>query len=75
MLRVLNPTLTSVKLGRFIRKWRLHYALLTVAANLAAILVVLFVFPDVSNLWVSLFVLFGSFSASLTGLADLLDEE
>ena len=35
-------------------------------------LLVVFVFPDVSNLWVSIFVLFGAFTASVTTLGDML---
>jgi hypothetical protein len=33
---------------------------------------VVVVFPDVSNLWISIFVLFGAFTASATTLADML---
>jgi hypothetical protein len=40
--------------------------------NLVAIATVVLVFPEVSNLWVSIFVLFSGFTASVTALGDLL---
>jgi hypothetical protein len=60
------------KLVAFIKRYRLAWAVLTLAANAIAIGMVVFVFPDVSNLWISIFVLFGAFTASVTTLGDML---
>jgi hypothetical protein len=60
------------KLVALIKRYRISWAVVTLAANALAILVVVFVFPDVSNLWVSIFVLFGAFTASVTTLGDML---
>jgi sugar phosphate permease len=60
------------KLVRFIKAYRIHWAVLTMVLNLAAIVLVVFVFPEVSNLWVSIFVLVGAFTASVTSLGDML---
>jgi hypothetical protein len=60
------------KLVAFIKRYRIAWAVITLAANALAIGLVVFVFPDVSNLWVSIFVLFGAFTASVTTLGDML---
>ena len=60
------------KLVAVIKKYRISWAVLTLTANALAIALVVFVFPDVSNLWVSIFVLFGAFTASVTTLGDML---
>lgn len=60
------------KLVDFIKKYRMWWAVVTVAWNVLAILTVIFVFPNVSNLWVSIFVLAGGLSASIVALSDLL---
>ena len=60
------------KLVAFIKRYRISWAVITLAANALAIGLVVFVFPDVSNLWVSIFVLFGAFTASVTTLGDML---
>lgn len=60
------------KLVDFIKRWRVEFAVATAVIYFAAILVLLFVFPDVSNLWVSIFVLASGFTAALTTLSDLL---
>lgn len=57
---------------RFIRRWRIPFALATVALQTGAVVLVVVVFPDVSNLWVSIFVLVSGLTAGLTSLADLL---
>lgn len=62
----------SSLLVRLIKSYRIHWAVFTMALNAAAIATVVFVFPDVSNLWVSIFVLVSGFSASVTSLGDLL---
>lgn len=60
------------RLVALIKRYRISWAVTTLAANALAILLVVFVFPDVSNLWVSIFVLFGAFTASVTTLGDML---
>jgi hypothetical protein len=60
------------KLVAFIKRYRIAWAVITLLLNALAILLVVFVFPDVSNLWVSVFVLFGAFTASATTLGDML---
>lgn len=55
-----------------IKRYRVEWAVLTLLVNALAIGMVVFVFPDVSNLWISIFVLFGAFTASVTTLGDLL---
>lgn len=60
------------KLVDFIKKWRVEWAVFTVITYVIALVIVIFVFPDVSNLWVSVFVLVSGFSAGLTTLSDLL---
>jgi len=60
------------KLVALIKRYRISWAVLTLALNALAIILVVFVFPDVSNLWVSIFVLFGAFTASVTTLGDML---
>ncbi len=60
------------KLVALIKRYRITWAVITLAANALAIGLVVFVFPDVSNLWVSIFVLFGAFTASVTTLGDML---
>ena len=60
------------KLVRFIKKWRIPFALLTAGLYATAIVLLVVVFPDVSNLWVSVFVLVSGFTAALTTVSDLL---
>jgi hypothetical protein len=60
------------RLVAIIKRYRIAWAVITLAANALAIGLVVFVFPDVSNLWVSIFVLFGAFTASVTTLGDML---
>jgi hypothetical protein len=55
-----------------IKRWRTEWAVFTVLTYLAAMILVIVVFPDVSNLWVSIFVLVSGFTAALTTLSDLL---
>lgn len=62
------------RLRRFISRWDLPFAMFTVALYGAAIPVLVVVFPDVSNLWVSVLVLFSGFTASVSALATLLKE-
>ena len=62
----------SSRLVSFIKDHRIEWALATAGLQLLAIGLVVFVFPDVSNLWVSIFVLVSGFTASVTALGDLL---
>ena len=55
-----------------IKKYRVLFAIATVLFNLGALLSVILVFPNVSNLWVSIFVLVSGFTASMLALGDLL---
>jgi hypothetical protein len=55
-----------------IKRYRILWAVLTLALNALALVLVVVVFPDVSNLWISIFVLFGAFTASVTTLGDML---
>lgn len=59
-------------LVRFIKRWRVPFAASSVLLYAVALVTVVFVFPDVSNLWVSIFVLVSGFTAGLATLADLL---
>lgn len=45
------------RLKAFVVKWEMAFYALAVIEALAALVAVVFVFPDVSNLWVSIFVL------------------
>ena len=60
------------KLVALIKRYRILWAVLTLALNALALVLVVVVFPDVSNLWISFFVLFGAFTASITTLGDML---
>ncbi len=64
--------MSSHRVRRFIARWELPFGVVTVALYAAAIPLVFVAFPDISNLWVSLLVLFSGFTASLTALASLL---
>ncbi len=58
--------------ARVIKRWRVPFAACSVAVYALALVVVVVVFPDVSNLWVSVFVLVSGFIAGMATLADLL---
>jgi len=60
------------KLVAVIKRYRVTFAVVTLLVNAVALLLVVLVFPNVSNLWISIFVLFGAFTASITTLGDLL---
>lgn len=60
------------RLVAVIKKYRLLFAAATVLFNAAALAAVVFVFPNVSNLWVSIFVLVSGFTSSMLALGDLL---
>lgn len=63
---------TKARLKRFIIRWELWWYGLTIALYLAAMALVVVVFPDVSNLWVSIFVLVGSFTAAVSAAASAI---
>src|SRR3954470_2099650 len=67
-----RPRPRPSKLVGVIKRYRIAWAVLTLALNAVAIGLVVFVFPDVSNLWISIFVLFAAFTASVTTLGDML---
>lgn len=65
-------TKTKRRLKAFIIRWELPWYVFTVVLFLVALGLVAVVFPDVSNLWVSLFVLFGSFTAAVGTMASAI---
>lgn len=65
----------SAAVRGFIAKWEVPFAVATVLLYGAAIPLVFLLFPDISNLWVSILVLFSGFTASLTALAGVLKTE
>lgn len=62
-------------LSRFVRRWRVPFAVITVLLQLLAVILVVVVFPDVSNLWVSVFVLLSGLATSVSALGALLAED
>jgi hypothetical protein len=56
---------------RFIQKYRIAWAWITLVLYIAAIPFTIIIFPD-NNMWLALIVLFTGFTASLTTLGDLL---
>ena len=55
-------------LRRFVTKYEMVWHALTIFLFGAAVVIVVFKYPDVSNLWVSIFVLVGSFTAAMTAM-------
>jgi hypothetical protein len=53
------------RLKRFVIRWEMVFYAVTVAQTLTAIVLVVLLFPDVSNLWVSIFVLTSGFTAAV----------
>lgn len=66
--------MSSHRLRAFIARWDLPFAVATVLLYGAAMPVLAFAFPDVSNLTVSILVLLSGFTASVSGLAAMLKE-
>lgn len=60
------------RMKEFIAKWEVPWAILTVLLYVIAVLMLIFVFPDVSNTWLGVFVLVSGLTASLTALASVL---
>jgi hypothetical protein len=71
-----DPTTPAQRRGQrmrnFIAKWEIPFAITTVVLYLCLIPILVVVFPDVSNLWVSIFVLLTGFTGSMTALASVL---
>lgn len=63
-----------VSLARWIRRYRIHWAVVTVLLYVVATPISIVIFPD-SNLWLALLVLFSGLTASLTTLADLITDD
>ena len=60
--------MNRARLRAFVTRYEMVWHLATVAAFGLALLLVVVLFPDVSNLWVSIFVLFGSFTTAMTAM-------
>jgi uncharacterized membrane protein len=56
------------RLVAFVTRWEMAWHTATLLFFLAAIVAVVVLFPDVSNLWVSIFVLIGSFTAAVAAM-------
>ena len=57
-----------VRVRKFARRWAMAWHCFTLLVFFAALVAVVVVFPDVSNLWVSIFVLVGSFTAAVAAM-------
>jgi hypothetical protein len=53
------------RLKTFVTRWEMAFHVTTVLIYAAAIVAVVVLFPDVSNLWVSIFVLTSGFTAAV----------
>lgn len=56
------------RLKQFVVKYEMVWHAATVALFALALILVVVLFPDVSNLWVSIFVLVGSATAAMAGM-------
>lgn len=56
------------KLRRFVDRWEMVFHAVTLTFFGGALILVVLLFPDVSNLWVSIFVLLGSFTTAVTAM-------
>lgn len=63
-----------VRLAKWIRRYRVHWAVVTVLLYVAAVPASIIIFPD-NNLWLAMLVLFSGLTASLTTLADLITDD
>lgn len=70
-----RPAVSNHRVRRFIAAWDLPFAVATVLLYGATIPLLVIAFPDVSNLWLSVFVLIGGLTASISSLATLLKED
>ena len=55
-------------LRAFVTRWEMAWHTVTLIFFAAALVAVVVLFPDVSNLWVSIFVLIGSFTAAVAAM-------
>lgn len=55
-------------LKEFVTRWEMAWHTATLLFFAAALIAVIVLFPDVSNLWVSIFVLIGSFTAAVAAM-------
>jgi len=55
-------------LRRFVTRWEMVWHTFTLMFFAVAIALVVVLFPDVSNTWVSVFVLIGSFTAAMAAM-------
>lgn len=62
----------TTRLARIIARWELPWAVGTVTLYAAALLLVVVLFPGVSNLWVAIFVLVGGFTDAMNTLVSTL---
>ena len=60
------------RLREFVTRYELGWHAVTVALFGLALVVLVVAFPDVSNTWVSVFVLVGSFTTSVTAMIGAL---
>ena len=59
---------TPSALVKFVTRWEMTFHATTVALYIVSLSLVIVLFPDVSNLWVSIFVLVGSCTAAVAGM-------
>ncbi len=65
-------TQTKKVLKRFVIRWELHLYVGAAIVYLAAVPTLVFVFPDVSNLWVSIFILISGLLNTLAATASAI---
>jgi hypothetical protein len=70
-MRVRGPRYVSSGLVKFLKRWAVPWYLLTVVLYAACIPATIFVFPS-TTLLLTVFVLFGGFTASVASLASAL---
>lgn len=58
----------SVRIRKFVTRWEMLWHGFTVSLYACALVSVIVLFPDVSNLWVTIFVLVGSFTTAVAAM-------
>lgn len=66
--------MSNHRVRAFVARWDLPFAVFTVVLYTVMLPVLVLVFPDVSNLWVSIFVIVGTWTSAVSALATLLKE-
>ena len=56
------------RLRQFVTRWEMTWYIATVMLYLTAVALLIAFFPDVSNLWVSIFVLVGGLTSSVAAM-------